>query len=84
MNMMLDEIKKRRPTATVRGTIWEIVGNLSDKFQDDLKAFRAETQDVMLYQIETELKKEKPEMRALAGLFKSMALCLNRCVLEDD
>ena len=61
-----------------------MVGLLSVKFEQDLKDFMVEIQDVMLYQIEAELKKEKPEMRALAGLFKSMANCLNRPTLEND
>lgn len=53
------------------------------KFEEEMKGFMVEIQDVMLYQIEAELKKEKPEMRALAGLFKSMANCLNRSELEN-
>jgi hypothetical protein len=41
---MLDEIKHRRPSATVKGTIWNLVGVLHDKY--GLNEFLVESQDV--------------------------------------
>jgi hypothetical protein len=45
MIKMLDEIKLRRPSASVRGAIWNLVGLLHDKY--DLNDYRVESQDVM-------------------------------------
>lgn len=45
MIMLLDEIKLRRPSASVKGTIWTLVGLLHDKY--GLDEFRVESQDVM-------------------------------------
>ena len=51
MTILLDEIKKKKPTAMVRGRIWEIIGLLSEKYHEKLKDFRVEVQDVLLYNI---------------------------------
>jgi len=45
MVKMLDEIKLRRPSASVKGAIWNMVGLLHDKY--GLHDFRIESQDVM-------------------------------------
>jgi len=44
MPMLLDEIKLRRPSATVKGTIWNLIGLLHEKY--GLDEFRVESQDV--------------------------------------
>jgi hypothetical protein len=38
---LLDEIKLRRPSATVKGTIWHLVGVLHDKY--DLNEYLTES-----------------------------------------
>lgn len=43
--MLLDEIKLRKPSASVKGTIWTLVGLLHDKY--GLEEFWVESQDVM-------------------------------------
>jgi hypothetical protein len=45
ISMMLDEIKLKRPSASVKGTIWTMVGVLHEKYV--LEEFRVESQDVM-------------------------------------
>jgi hypothetical protein len=45
MVLLLDEIKLRRPSASVKGAIWNLVGLLHDKY--GLDEFRIESQDVM-------------------------------------
>jgi hypothetical protein len=45
MTRMLDEIKLRRPKASVKGTIWSMVGLLLKKFGDDVKQYSTESQD---------------------------------------
>lgn len=47
--MMLDEIKLRRPSASVKGAIWTLVGLLHEKY--GLSDFRIESQDVMFIQL---------------------------------
>jgi hypothetical protein len=49
MVMLLDEIKLRRPSASVKGTIWNMVGLLHEKY--GLEEFRVESQDVMYIQL---------------------------------
>lgn len=43
--MMLDEIKLRKPSASVKGAIWTMVGLLHEKY--GLNDYRIESQDVM-------------------------------------
>ena len=43
MIMLLDEIKLRKPSASVKGTIWTLVGLLHEKY--GLDDFRLESQD---------------------------------------
>jgi hypothetical protein len=47
---MLDEIKLRRPSASVRGALWHLVGLLHDKY--GLDNLREESQDVMFIQLD--------------------------------
>lgn len=49
MIMLLDEIKLRKPSASVKGTIWTLVGLLHDKY--GLDDFRLESQDQMFTQL---------------------------------
>jgi hypothetical protein len=44
---LLDEIKLRRPSASVKGTIWNLIGILHKKFGAELKEFLVESQDQM-------------------------------------
>ncbi len=72
MTMLLDEIKLRRPTASVKGTIWHLVGLLHDKFQA-VDHFRVESQDVMFIQLTEQFRSEKPEIRAIMGLLRGLS-----------
>ncbi len=47
--MMLDEIKLRKPSASVKGAIWYLVGLLHEKY--GLNDYRIESQDVMFIQL---------------------------------
>jgi hypothetical protein len=44
---LLDEIKFKKPSASVKGTIWNMVGALHNKFQQELREFLVESQDQM-------------------------------------
>jgi hypothetical protein len=45
ISRLLDEIKLRRPSASVKGTIWNLVGLLHKKFPQDLNEYLVESQD---------------------------------------
>lgn len=47
--MMLDEIKLRKPSASVKGAIWTLVGLLHQKY--GLQDYLIESQDVMFIQL---------------------------------
>ena len=61
--MMLDEIKLRRPSASVKGAIWNLIGLLHEKY--GLNDYRIESQDVMFIQLMDQMKAEKPEIKAI-------------------
>ena len=61
--MMLDEIKLRRPSASVKGAIWTLVGLLHERY--GLDGFRIESQDVMFHQLVEQMNSEKPEIKAI-------------------
>jgi hypothetical protein len=66
--IMLDEIKLRRPSASVKGAIWTMVGLLHEKY--GLNDFRIESQDVMFIQLQEQMKADKPEIKAIQGMMK--------------
>jgi hypothetical protein len=48
---LLDEIKLRRPSASVKGTIWHLVGLLHKQFGIDLRDNLTESQDQMYIEL---------------------------------
>ena len=84
---MLDEIKLRRPSASVRGALWTLVGLLHDKY--GLNNFRVESQDVMFIQLDEQMKAPSPEIKAIQGIMKGfvhslMGVPAEACTLDDD
>jgi hypothetical protein len=68
MIILLDEIKLRRPSASVKGAIWNMVGLLHEKY--GLDDFRVESQDVQFLSLIEQMKSEKPEIKAIQGIMK--------------
>lgn len=66
--MMLDEIKLRHPSASVKGALWTLVGLLHEKY--GLNDFRIESQDVMFLQLQEQMIRDKPEIKAIQGMMK--------------
>lgn len=66
--MMLDEIKLRKPSASVKGAIWTLVGLLHEKY--GLQDYLIESQDVMFIQLMEQMRSDKPEMKAIQGMMK--------------
>lgn len=63
MIILLDEIKLRRPSASVKGAIWNLVGLLHEKY--GLDDYRVESQDVQFISLMEQMKSEKPEIKAI-------------------
>jgi hypothetical protein len=61
--IMLDEIKYKRPGATLKATIWELVGWIHKLYPEESQEFRLETQDVMMNSLLEQLDKEKFEIK---------------------
>ena len=85
MTMMLDEIKLRKPSASVKGAIWNMVGLLHERF--GLDEYRVESQDVMFIQLCEQMKSDKPEIKAIQGMMKgfvhSFAGDAESCTLDE-
>jgi len=45
VNRLLDEIKLRKPSASVKGAIWQLTGLCHKKFRVDVREFLVESQD---------------------------------------
>lgn len=87
MVMLLDEIKLRRPSASVKGAIWNLVGLLHERYGID--EFRMESQDVMFIQLMEQMKADKPEIKAIQGIMKGFVHSLTgeaaeACTLDED
>lgn len=85
--LMLDEIKLRRPSASVKGAIWNLVGLLHEKY--GLDEYRVESQDVMFIQLMEQMKAEKPEIKAIQGIMKGFVHSLtgdsaDACTLDEE
>ncbi len=85
--LMLDEIKLRKPSASVKGAIWSLVGLLHEKY--GLDDYRVESQDVMFIQLMEQMKGEKPEIKAIQGIMKGFVHSLSgnqaeACTLDED
>lgn len=63
MIILLDEIKLRRPSASVKGAIWNLVGLLHERY--GLDDYRVESQDVQFISLMEQMKSEKPEIKAI-------------------
>jgi len=81
---MLDEIKVKRPSASVKGAIWELMGSLLKKYSNQLEDFRFEIQDVMFNQLVEQMKSEKPEIRTILGVIKGYVPALEEVMLAPE
>lgn len=76
--MMLDEIKHLKPTPSIKGKIWQILGELVKRFPAKTKPFLFEIQEVSFYSLKGMMENtQKVEIKTLKGLLQ-----LTRCVLE--
>jgi len=81
MVIMLDEIKYKWSGATLKPSIWEIVGWIHKLYPDESQEFRLETQDVMMNSLIEQLEADKFEIKHICGLFRGFTLGLHDCVL---
>ena len=83
-NTLLDEIKVKRPSASVKGAIWELIGAMLKKYSGDLSEYRFEIQDVMYNQLCEQLSSSKPEIRTILGILKGFTYALDEVLLSDE
>ncbi len=83
-NILLDEIKVKRPSASVKGAIWELIGLLLKKYKEQLDDYRFEIQDVMYTQLCDQMKSTKPEIRAILGILKGYVHALDEVTLSPE
>ena len=82
---LLDEIKLRRPSASVKGTIWHLIGVCHQKFGPELSEFSVESQDQMYRELKEQLQSPKPEFRAIVGIIKGLSHSLeDGCTLDSE
>ena len=81
---MLDEIKLRRPSATVKGAIWTLVGLILSKYKEQTQEeFLASSQKVNFLMLNEQVRTEKPEMKAIIGMLKGLSYSLEAgCTLN--
>jgi hypothetical protein len=76
--MMLDELKHLKPTPSIKGKIWQILGELIKRFPLKMKSFLFEIQEVSFYSLKGMMENtQKVEIKTLKGLLQ-----LTRCILE--
>jgi len=81
---LLDEIKVKRPSASVKGAIWELVSLLLKAYPDALAEFRFEIQDVMFNQLLEQIRSSKPELRTIVGILKGFSSALDIVILDES
>ena len=70
---LLDEIKLRRPAATVKGAIWQLVGLLHSQYPDKVRIHIVESQNVQYQMLEEQVRTKKPEIKAIMGMLKGFS-----------
>lgn len=78
---MLDEVKLKRPGATLKATIWEIVGWIHKLYPEESREYRLETQDVMINSLLEQVESDKFEIKHICGILRGFTLGLHECVL---
>ena len=78
--ILLDEIKLIKPSASVKGRIWQILGELIRKFPEQMLLLIVEIQEVSFYGVKSMMEDGKNvELKTLTGLLQ-----LTRAILDND
>ena len=82
---LLDEIKLRRPSATVKGAIWILIGLLHKSYErQTVQPYLQESQRVLSMMLSEHVKQDKPELKAIIGMLKGFQFSLEAgCTLND-
>ena len=78
MDRLLNQIKFKKPTASVKGAIWSLVGLIHKKFEGQVRDFLVESQDQMLIELKQQFMKtgQSPEFKTMIGILKGLTLSL--------
>ena len=84
LQTLLDEIKLRRPSASVKGAIWTLIGLLHSKYDHEVAEQHGESQKVLYMMLEEQVKAAKPEIKAIVGMLKGFTYSLEAgCTLDE-
>lgn len=82
---LLNEIRVRRPSPSVKGTIWAAVGHLHSKYSQQCKQWLVESQDQMYQELKSEFDSTDPKLRVIIGVMKGLNMSLeDDCTLDAE
>lgn len=81
---LLDEMKVRSPSASVKGAMWLLACLLLKTYPAVLADFRFEIQDVMFNQLLEQIRSTKPELRTIIGILKGFSHALDEVALSES
>ena len=82
---LLDEVKLRLPSASVKGAIWTLIGLLHKEYSlQSVQETVPTSQRVLFMMLQEHVQKDKPEMKAIIGMLKGLSFSLEAdCTLQD-
>lgn len=82
---LLDEIKLRRPSATVKGAIWILIGLLHKSYDgQSVQQTLQESQRVVTLMLREHVNQDRPEIKAIIGMLKGLQYSLEAgCTLNE-
>ena len=84
VDTLLNEIKLRRPSATVKGAIWTLIGLLHKEYERQTADFQQTSQRVLYMSLDEHVKQDQPQLKAIIGMLKGFQFSLEAgCTLED-
>eukprot|EP00826_Nyctotherus_ovalis_P045166 TRINITY_DN4964_c0_g4_i1.p1 TRINITY_DN4964_c0_g4~~TRINITY_DN4964_c0_g4_i1.p1 ORF type:complete len:286 (-),score=92.73 TRINITY_DN4964_c0_g4_i1:124-981(-) len=81
---LLDEMKVKNPSASVKGAIWQLACLLLRTYPAILAEFRFEIQDVMFNQLFEQIRSTKAELRTIIGILKGFSHALDEVALSES
>ena len=85
VEFLLDEIKLKRLSATIKGGVWYIIGVLIGKFSIMLNSYKIEINDVIFNEFKILVNStNKFEFKAVSGILKALIYLLDDPQLTGD
>ena len=85
MNTLLDEIKLRKASASVKGSIWQLIGLLHAQYPSLTSDRLQESQVIQFKMLKEQASDTRPEIKAITGMLKGFLNSLSvGCSLSSD